>query len=105
MVVLAVLKNENWGEQSDIPAPKLVGNGWEEQPNNNNKIIINPKKDFKGKTSYYVHIEPMSISTEYGIFYGGINIDDFWSFTTAVCEDINAENLANRLAFLVLSTP
>lgn len=40
MVVFAVLKDENWGQQSDIPAPKLVGNGWEEQPDNTNKIII-----------------------------------------------------------------
>lgn len=40
MVVLAILKNEKWGEQSKIPAPKLVGKGWEEQPNNPNKIII-----------------------------------------------------------------
>lgn len=40
MVVLAVLKNENWGQQKEIPAPKLVGEGWEEQPNNPQKIII-----------------------------------------------------------------
>lgn len=40
MVVLAVLKNENWGEQTAIPAPKLVGEGWEDQPNNPHKIII-----------------------------------------------------------------
>ena len=40
MVVFAVLKDENWGQQSEIPAPKLVGSGWEEQPNNTHKIII-----------------------------------------------------------------
>lgn len=40
MVVLAIIKNENWGDQKVIPAPKLVGEGWEEQPNNPNKIII-----------------------------------------------------------------
>lgn len=40
MVVLAILKNKEWGEQKEIPAPKLVGEGWEEQPNNPNKIII-----------------------------------------------------------------
>lgn len=38
MAVLAILKNENWGERVEIPAPKLVGNTWIEQANNNNKI-------------------------------------------------------------------
>ncbi len=40
MVVLAIVKNENWGEKIEIPAPKLVGEGWEDQPDNSNKIII-----------------------------------------------------------------
>lgn len=40
MVVLAILKNDKWGEKTEIPAPKLVGEGWEEQPNNQNKISI-----------------------------------------------------------------
>ncbi len=39
MAVLAILKNEKWGEKKKIPAPKLVGNAWEEQPGNPNKII------------------------------------------------------------------
>lgn len=38
MVVLAILKNENWGEKKQIPAPKLVGKAWEEQPDNTNMI-------------------------------------------------------------------
>jgi len=40
MVALAILKNESWGEKKVIPAPKLVGQAWEEKPNNKNKIII-----------------------------------------------------------------
>jgi len=40
MVALAVIKNESWGEKNEIPAPKLVGNGWEEQPGNSTKIVI-----------------------------------------------------------------
>lgn len=40
MVALAVIKNETWGEKKEIPAPKLVGEAWEEQPENPNKIII-----------------------------------------------------------------
>lgn len=40
MVALAVVKNENWGQKTQIPAPKLVGNGWEEQPDNSTKIIV-----------------------------------------------------------------
>lgn len=39
MVVLAVLKNESWGEKVEIPAPKLVGNAWVDQPENKQKII------------------------------------------------------------------
>ncbi|WP_319501939.1 nucleoside hydrolase [uncultured Draconibacterium sp.] len=39
MVVLAVLKNEAWGEKVEIPAPKLVGNRWIDQPENSRKII------------------------------------------------------------------
>ena len=40
MVALAVIKNENWGQKKEIPAPKLVGEGWEEQADNKTKIIV-----------------------------------------------------------------
>ncbi|MCY1721380.1 nucleoside hydrolase [Prolixibacteraceae bacterium Z1-6] len=40
MVVLAILKNESWGQKKEIPAPKLVGEAWEDQPDNANKIVI-----------------------------------------------------------------
>jgi len=40
MVVLAILKTENWGENREIPAPRLIGENWKERPNNKNKIII-----------------------------------------------------------------
>lgn len=39
MVVLAVLKNPVWGTKHEIPAPKLVGHAWEDQPENPNTII------------------------------------------------------------------
>ncbi len=39
MVVLAVLKNETWGEKKEIPAPKLVGNAWVDLPDNSQKVI------------------------------------------------------------------
>ncbi|WP_340111283.1 nucleoside hydrolase [Maribellus mangrovi] len=39
MVVLAILKNPDWGTKHEIPAPKLVGHAWEDQPENPNKII------------------------------------------------------------------
>ncbi|WP_203532606.1 nucleoside hydrolase [Draconibacterium halophilum] len=39
MVVLAVLKNEAWGEKVEIPAPKLVGNSWIDKPENKHKIV------------------------------------------------------------------
>lgn len=38
MVVLAVLKNPAWGTKHEIPAPKLVGQAWEDQPENPHKI-------------------------------------------------------------------
>lgn len=40
MVVLAILKKKEWGEKKEIPAPKLIGNVWEEQMNTSNKIVI-----------------------------------------------------------------
>jgi len=40
MVVLAILKNENWGQKQKIPAPKLVGEAWEDQPDNSSEIFI-----------------------------------------------------------------
>ncbi len=40
MVVLAILKNDNWGEKKEIPAPKLVGNAWEDRPENSHTIIL-----------------------------------------------------------------
>ena len=39
MVVLAVLKNPEWGTKHEIPAPKLIGQAWEDQPENPNKIV------------------------------------------------------------------
>lgn len=40
MVAAAILKNPNWGEQKEIPAPILIDNEWEERPNNPRKIIV-----------------------------------------------------------------
>ena len=40
MAAVAILKNENWGEMVEIPAPLLVGNGWKDQPENENRIIF-----------------------------------------------------------------
>ncbi|HYQ59285.1 MAG TPA: nucleoside hydrolase [Draconibacterium sp.] len=61
MVVLAVLRNNRWGEKVEIPAPKLVGNGWVEQPDNTNSIaywekfnrdaIVNDLFDLMKKTT------------------------------------------------------
>jgi len=40
MAAVAVVKNPQWAEQKEIPAPRLQGIGWIEQPENQNKIII-----------------------------------------------------------------
>ena len=39
MVVLAVLKNPEWGTRHEIPAPKLIQQAWEDQPQNQHKIV------------------------------------------------------------------
>ncbi|MCW5517790.1 nucleoside hydrolase [Muriicola sp. Z0-33] len=40
MVAVAILKNSNWGEQKEIPAPILIDNAWVERPDNNRKITL-----------------------------------------------------------------
>ena len=37
---LAVLKNSAWGEPLTVPAPHLVGQAWEERPNNPRQVIF-----------------------------------------------------------------
>ncbi len=39
-VAVAILKNPEWGESRTIPAPRLDGENWVEQPDNKIKIII-----------------------------------------------------------------
>ena len=39
MVVLAILKNPEWGTRHEIPAPKLIQQAWEDQPQNPHKIV------------------------------------------------------------------
>jgi inosine-uridine nucleoside N-ribohydrolase len=40
MAAVAIVKNPAWAEQKEIPAPRLQGIGWIEQPENPIKIII-----------------------------------------------------------------
>lgn len=40
MAAVAILKNPDWGQKTEVNAPKLQGIGWIEQPENQNKIII-----------------------------------------------------------------
>ncbi|NBC02753.1 MAG: nucleoside hydrolase [Bacteroidetes bacterium] len=40
MVAVAILKNPNWGEATEIPAPIVDGEDWEERPNNDRTITI-----------------------------------------------------------------
>ncbi len=40
MVAVAILKNPAWGTPTEIPAPKLVGENWEDQPDHPRKIIL-----------------------------------------------------------------
>jgi purine nucleosidase len=39
MVVIAILKNPEWGTKHEIPAPRLIGQAWEDHPESQNKII------------------------------------------------------------------
>lgn len=40
MAAVAIVKNPDWAEQKSIPAPKLKGKTWIDQPENDNKIVI-----------------------------------------------------------------
>ena len=40
LVAVAVLKNPDWGDQVEIPAPVLINNEWVERPENSRKITI-----------------------------------------------------------------
>jgi len=40
MVAVAILKNPDWGETTEIPAPRLVNGEWVERPDNPRTIIL-----------------------------------------------------------------
>ncbi|MEJ2005175.1 MAG: nucleoside hydrolase, partial [Cyclobacteriaceae bacterium] len=40
LVAVSILKNPDWGEQTDIPAPVLINNQWIERPENTRTITI-----------------------------------------------------------------
>jgi len=40
LVVLAILKNPEWGTPKEIPCPELVNGEWEERPDNPRKIVL-----------------------------------------------------------------
>ena len=40
MAAVAIVKNPEWAERKEIPAPILINNEWVERPGNNRKIIL-----------------------------------------------------------------
>jgi hypothetical protein len=40
VVAVAILKNPAWGEDKEIPAPEVVGEQWQEQPQNSRTITV-----------------------------------------------------------------
>jgi purine nucleosidase len=65
MVAAAVLKNPNWGEKREIPAPILIDNQWVERPDNFRKIILWENfdrdavmKDFYNTLENYLLVDP-----------------------------------------------
>ena len=40
MVAVAIVKNSDWGEMKEIPAPILEDSRWHERPSNNRKIFV-----------------------------------------------------------------
>lgn len=65
MVAAAILKNPNWGEKSEIPAPILIDNQWVERPENTRKMILWENfdrdavvKDFYETLENYKIVEP-----------------------------------------------
>ena len=64
MVAVAVLKNGNWGQQKEIPAPILIDNKWVERPDNKRKITLWENFDKEAVLSdfYEVMKNPVSVS-------------------------------------------
>jgi inosine-uridine nucleoside N-ribohydrolase len=40
MAAVAIVKNPNWADRKEIPAPTLVNNKWVERPDNNRKMVL-----------------------------------------------------------------
>jgi purine nucleosidase len=40
LAAVAIVKNEDWAEKREIPAPVYINGKWEERPNNPRKIIL-----------------------------------------------------------------
>ena len=51
MVAVALLKNENWGESKEVPAPIFINDQWVERPQNQRKIIVWENFDKEGLIS------------------------------------------------------
>ncbi|MEX2514149.1 MAG: nucleoside hydrolase [Cyclobacteriaceae bacterium] len=65
MAAVAIVKNPDWAEEKEIPAPVLKEGKWEEQPANPRKIIVwenfdkeKIMKDFFHRMKNYVLIKP-----------------------------------------------
>ncbi|MFC1552352.1 nucleoside hydrolase [Candidatus Latescibacterota bacterium] len=58
MAAVAIVKNGGWADRVELPAPKLVGNGWEDRPENPHKIVIWENFDRDGiMTDFYDRME------------------------------------------------
>lgn len=55
---LAILKNPEWAEARTVPAPLLVGNGWQERPENTRTVIFWENFDKAGiMADFYASME------------------------------------------------
>lgn len=55
MVAAAILKNPEWGQQKEIPAPILIDNKWVERPDNPRRITIWENFDRDGVIHDFYH--------------------------------------------------
>ncbi|MFC4873425.1 nucleoside hydrolase [Negadavirga shengliensis] len=65
MAAVAIVKNPNWAERKEIPAPTLVDNKWVDRPENRRKMVLWENfdkeaimKDFFDRMENYVLVAP-----------------------------------------------
>lgn len=111
MAAVAIVKNPEWAKSSVIPCPIMVDQKWEEQPNNDRKIVIWEHFDKEAiMTDFYnslklVHTEPLwqgrgriAISSD-----GNEHDNDDWSATALSLAILGAKGIQDNVVLYTYS--